>query len=30
MFIGKYNKSVIVTYIGVIFGIIGTMFVMRK
>lgn len=29
MFIGKYNKSVIVTYLGVIFGVIGTMFVMN-
>ncbi|MBQ8300252.1 MAG: CDP-alcohol phosphatidyltransferase family protein [Clostridia bacterium] len=30
MFIGKYNKSVIVTYIGVIFGVLGTMFVMSN
>lgn len=29
MFIGKYNKSVIITYLGVFFGIIGTMFVMN-
>ena len=26
MFIGKYNKSVIITYIGVIFGILGVYF----
>lgn len=29
MFIGKYNKSVIITYLGVLSGILGTIFVMN-
>ena len=29
MFIGKYNKSLIITYVGVIFAVVGMYFAFR-